>query len=78
MMTVKDLYKYQRVDGGYDVSPIQPDVDYETMYRIIAGEGKLVTIDGENAYACIDVTSADNWYEIDDPDWIPERDPYVG
>jgi len=77
-MTVKDLYKYQRADGGYDVSPVQPDAEYEPMYRVIAGEGKLVTVDGENAYACIDVTSTDDWYEIDDPDWIPERDSYVG
>lgn len=77
-MIVKDLYKYQRVDGGYDVSPVQPDVPYEQLYRVIAGEGKLVTIDGENVYACIDVTATDDWYEIDDPDWIPERDTYVG
>lgn len=76
-MTVKNLYKFQRADGGYDVSPVQPDVAYEPMYRVIAGEGKLVTVDGENAYACIDVASADDWYEIDDPDWIPGRDDIV-
>ena len=77
-MIVKDLYKYQRTDGGYDVSPVQPDAVYEPMYRVIAGEGKLVTTDGDHAYACIDVSSAEDWYEIDDPNWIPERDPDVG
>jgi len=77
-MIVKDLYKYQRADGGYDVSPIRPDTEYTPMFRIIADEGKLVSIDGVNAYSCIDVASTAGWYEVDDPDWIPERDAYVG
>lgn len=65
-MTIKMLYKYQRPDGGYDVSPIKPEGEYDLEYRIIADEGKLVTQDSENAYTCIDTDSILDWYEIDD------------
>lgn len=73
-MQVKELYKFRRPDGGVDVSPIRPDGEYETMYRVIADEGKLVTLNGEDCYLCIDTVSVDGWYEVDDPNWIPGRD----
>lgn len=71
-MTIKELYKYQRPDGGYDVSPIKPEgVDYEIGYRLIADVGKMVTQDGENLYPCIDTDTTEGWYEVDDPDYEP-------
>ena len=76
-MLMKELYKTHRPDGGVDVSPIQPDGDYELLYRVIADEGKLVTDNGEDLYYCVDVESAEGWYEVDDPNWMPERDEFV-
>lgn len=67
-MTVKDLYKYIRADGGVTVSPIEPECEYILMHRLIADEGKLLTQDGINNTPCVDVMSADGWYEIDKPD----------
>ena len=76
-MLIKELYKTHRPDGGVDVSPIQPDGDYELLHRVIADEGKLVTDNGEDLYYCVDVESADGWYEVNDPNWMPERDEFV-
>lgn len=65
-MTVKDLYKYEREDGGWDVSPIKPETEnYTTLYRLIADEGKALTQDGIELYMCIDVESVDGWYEVE-------------
>ena len=44
----------------------------KTMIRIHADAGKAVTNDGVNAYASIDVENTDGWYEIDDPDPVPD------
>lgn len=73
-MIVKNLYKYQRKDDGYDISPIKPEegIEYTLMYRLIASEGKALTNDGETLYSCIDVESKEGWYEVDSPE--PEND----
>ena len=75
-MVIKDLFKYTRPDGGIDESPVQPAVEYEPMYRVIADEDKLVTCDGVNLYTCIDAATADGWYEVDNP-ITPRRDENV-
>lgn len=67
-MEIKNLYRYKREDGGTSVSPIEPNCEYTEMYRIIAGEDKLITKDGINTTTCADVESAEGWYEIDAPD----------
>ena len=59
------LYRYEREDGGIDVSPIKPDVPYTTLFRLIADEGKILT-DGETMTYCVDTESAEGWTEIDD------------
>ena len=63
------LYRYSREDGGITVSPVQPDVEYTEMYRLVADEGKALTQDGETLCPCVDVESVDGWYEVDDPDY---------
>lgn len=73
-MTIKILYKYQRPDGGYNVSPIQPEGEYDLRYRLIADEGKKVTSDGEKTYYCIDTDTTLGWYEIDDTSSPLEED----
>ena len=60
------LYRYTRPDGGISVSPIKPNVEYTEMVRLIADEGKALT-DGTNTTMCIDVSSAEDWTEIDAP-----------
>ena len=64
-MQIKELYRYKREDGGINVSPIKPEGDYTTLYRLIADEGKALTKDGENFCSVIDTDSTDGWYEVD-------------
>lgn len=45
----------------------------EVKTRIYADEGKAVTADGQNFYGSIDVDSTEGWYEVDDPDPVPEE-----
>ena len=66
-MEIRNLYKYKRGDGGTTVSPVMPDVEYELMYRIIAGEGMAVTKDGVNLYPAIDTGNTEGWYETEGP-----------
>lgn len=66
-MIIKNLYKYIREDGGITVSPIKPDCEYTESFRLIADENKCVTIDGEALFSCIDVETAEGWYEVDAP-----------
>ena len=68
-MQIKTLYKTIRSDGGVTVSPNIPEHEMyaEIMLRLIADEGKLLTINGIDTYPCIDVESDEGWYEIDAP-----------
>lgn len=66
-MQVIKLYKYKRDNGGTTVSPVQPDCEYTEMARLIADEGKALTLDGENLTFCVDVDTADGWREVDAP-----------
>ena len=68
-MTIRYLYRYQRPDGGYDVSPNQPPegTEYTLRYRLIAHEGMGIT-DGTNIVTCIDVMSPDGWTDCSLPD----------
>lgn len=45
--------------------------DIEKVH-LVAGAGKVLTNDGENFWNCIDVDSADGWYEIDEPNFEEE------
>lgn len=62
-MTIIQLYKYKE-GGATVVSPRDPGVAYEPMYRLIAEEGKELT-DGTTVTTCIDVESTDGWREYD-------------
>lgn len=66
-MQIIQLYRYARDGGGITVSPVKPDGKYYAMrYRLIADEGKAIT-NGTIVTTCIDVESADGWYDIDAP-----------
>lgn len=62
------LYKYTREDGGVTVSPVKPEGEYTEKYRLVADDGKMLTRDGVDLYACVDVESVDGWYEVDAPE----------
>ena len=71
-MEIRPLYRFIRDDGGVTESPDKPDgTEYTTRYRLIASDGKLLT-DGTTETYCIDVDSAEGWYEIDVPDEYEE------
>lgn len=71
-MEIKTLYRYEREGGKITVSPEKPNTPYEETYRVIADEGKLVTLDGENTYSVIDTDVKEGWYEIDAPEELEE------
>ena len=52
--------------GSVTVSPNIPEHEMytEIMLRLIADEGKLLTINGTDTYPCIDVESDEGWYEV--------------
>ena len=66
-MTVKKLYRTKRVGGGTTVSPVEPTGEHSVLFRVIADEGKAVTKDGVNLYACLDVENASGFYEVEAP-----------
>ena len=63
-MNIIPLYRYKRENGGVTVSPIKPSCEYTEQYRLIADEGKMLTIDGKDLRSVVDVTSVDGWYEV--------------
>ena len=70
-MTIKTLYRYTRADGGITTSTVEPlGEDYDTLSRLIADEGKMLTTDGENLTIFVDVENYEvaNWYEVDAPE----------
>lgn len=73
-MEVKELYKYQRGDGVTIATLIKPEAEYTSHFRIVAGEGMVITKDGENLYGVIDTDSADGWYEIEAPEETEETE----
>ena len=71
-MEIRTLYRYERSGGGVTVSPVAPEkgVPYTEMYRVIAGEGMLVTRDGVETYSVVDTDTRDGWYEVEDTSYI--------
>lgn len=68
-MDIVTLYRYQRDGGGVTVSPEKPECEYTETYRIIADEGKAVTLDGIDLRPVVDTDSTAGWYEVDDPEY---------
>lgn len=66
-MKIIKLYRYIREDGGVTVSTNVPDCEYTEKYRLVADEEKMLTLDGEKLYGCVDTDCADGWYEVDTP-----------
>lgn len=67
-MEIRTLYRYEREDGKTTVSPNKPDGSYEETYRVIADEGKLVTMNGVDTYSVIDTNLRYGWYEVNAPE----------
>ena len=66
-MEIIKLYKFIRPEGGVTVSPIMPEGEYTEMVRLVAGEGKLLTKDGESLTSCVDTETSEGWYEVEEP-----------
>ncbi len=60
------LYKYEREDGGTTVSPVKPDCEHTTLFRLIADEG-MVLSNGDVTTECIDTDDAEGWAETEAP-----------
>lgn len=61
------LYRYERDDQGITVTTEEPDTSYTVLYRIIADEDKMLTLDGENLFLAVDTDNVSGWYEVDAP-----------
>lgn len=73
-MIIKPLYRYQQGETTID-SLEKPDCTYIERYRLIAEEGKSLTIDSENLFLVIDIDK-DNialWTEVDTPETSEEE-----
>jgi len=68
-MTIVNLYRYQRADGGYTVSPVKPEdgIEYVQRYRLIANDDKAIT-NGIIVTSCVDVDSPDEWVDAEQPE----------
>ena len=69
-MTRKMIYRYQRPDGGYTVTPIKPDGNYDIRWRLIAEQGMAIT-NGEKTVIVIDViqlNDCETWADCKLPD----------
>lgn len=67
-MKVVKLYRTVREDGGVTVSPTKVESgEYTETYRLIAADGKLLTLNGIDTTPCVDVDFTDGWYEVDAP-----------
>lgn len=68
-MTIKNLYKIIRADGGVTISTAQPDGPYVPYLRLIADDGKILT-NGVVKAPVVDVPDGDQglWTEVDDED----------
>lgn len=68
-MQIRTLYKTVRPDDGVTVSPNRPESgEYTELLRLVADEGKLLTVNGSDTTPCVDVESTDGWYEVDAPE----------
>lgn len=71
-MRIIPLYVYERPEGGVTVSPVKPEnTQFTEEVRLVADEGKVLTKDGISFTSCIDVETAEGWYEVDAPE--PEK-----
>ena len=73
-MIRKMIYRYQRPDGGFTVSPVKPEGNYNIRWRLIADEGRAIT-DGENVVTVIDLQhrkDCEGWHDCEKP---RETDP---
>ena len=73
-MIRKMIYRYQRPDGGFTVSPVKPEGNYNIRWRLIADEGRAIT-DGENVVTVIDLQhrkDCEKWSDCEKPE---EPDP---
>lgn len=70
VMIRKMIYRYQRPDGGYTVTPVKPEGSYNIRWRLIAEEGMAIT-NGETTVTVIDVihrSDCEAWTDCELPD----------
>lgn len=72
-MKVKDLYRYEGVNGGVVYSTVLLPMEHELYKRLVATNGKVLT-DGEKIAHVIDIPAADleKWSQIDAPELTEE------
>lgn len=69
-MQRKMIYRYQRPDGGYTVTPVKPEGTYNIRWRLIAEDGMAIT-NGEMTVTVIDVihrNDCEAWTDCELPD----------
>lgn len=72
IMTTIQLYRYQRENGKWTVSPVPHDGADTSLVRLVADAGMLLD-NGEERTPCIDTYEPEAWSEVPDPDYVPEE-----
>lgn len=65
-MEIRTLYITEN-DGKTTVSPIKPEGDYTTTYRVIAADGAEIT-NGTMTATVIDTDNPNEWSEVEQTD----------
>ena len=65
-MQIIRLYRYERPEGGFTVSPVMPDSEYTITYRVVADEGMVLEC-GESQTSCVDTDDPSQWFEVPEP-----------
>ena len=67
-MQIKTIYRFIREDGGTTITTERPAANYTICYRIIADNGKALTLDGTVLHDVVDTDSTVGWYEVNRPE----------
>lgn len=71
-MKYTTIYKYIDLNGGISISAsVDESIEYTTLTRISADEGKMITKNGSTLFYFQDVDNdkTDEWFEVDEPNW---------
>ena len=66
-MKIKKMFKYVG-SNGVVITAVDLPMEKIIVNRLIADEGKLITIDGTTHHSVIDVENVEGFYEVDAPD----------
>lgn len=62
------LYRYQRDNGGFTISPEKPDKEYTTLTRLIADKDCALINEQGKKVISVDTERPEDWSEVSAPE----------